>query len=186
MAALWGCERAPEPVAPDPEGELAESSKRAAAPTGADKGLTLDAIAGGWRVVSSSREDSTLIGAIAEIYPETIAWSYRPGAAMALEPVCREPVLEDLGAERSAEATRDLAARLLKGGREVAKSRPHEIRCASGDQWGPPSGTDLVLSESGKLLVGWENGEVLALVKLERPAAKDPMEPGDYKADTAR
>ncbi len=137
-------------------------------------------------MVSSSREGSPLIGAIAEIHPESVTWSYLPAPISAQRQLCREPVLEDLGAERSDLARRAFAARLLKGTRETARSNPHELRCAMGGQWGPDSGTEILLSQSGALLIGWEGEEVLTLERLNRPAAKEPMEPHDYEADRAR
>ncbi|MEO0643731.1 MAG: hypothetical protein AAFY47_10000 [Pseudomonadota bacterium] len=132
-------------------------------------------------MISSTRADSVLIGAIADIYPETLQWSYRPDIpaqerTSPVQSVCHEPVLEDLGAERAEATTRSLAARLLMGTNVEALSNPHELRCASGGEWGPQSGTELLLTQSGTLLIGWERGEILRLEKLDRPPARRPAE----------
>lgn len=148
--------------------------------------LTIDTIEGGWRVVASSRARSDLKGAIAEIYPEAVTWSYLPKGAQVERQFCREPLLEDLSAERSKSTADGLAAPLLKGTKQPAQSQVHELKCAKGGEWGPASGTDMILLEDGSLRIGWMDGETLTLRRLDRVAPKDNMQPEDYAADTVR
>lgn len=148
--------------------------------------LTINDISGGWRVVLSSREDNSTLGAIAEIYPEAVSWSFKPRKSKKLEQLCREPVLGELAARRSPEMILSASEKLSNGTELKARTALYELKCAAGGAWGPPEGADLMMLDDGKLLMTWRDKEQLVLEKLPRPNPKQDMKPSDYKSDDTR
>ena len=151
-----------------------------------ERTLNLSEIEGGWRVVASSTKGSPVIGAIAEIYPESLSWSYRPDGATGLDQLCQEPVLGNFHEERSERENRAMTKAIAGPRADLAVAPPHEVLCAKGGAWGPDAGSDVVLLDDGKLLMTWNDGQRLELERLVRPEAKAEMESEDYKADSAK
>ena len=195
--ALTGCQRdsresntdTPEPKGATPTAKLAAAPDigeiRPQENTG-KRTLNLSEIEGGWRVVASSTKGSPVIGAIAEIYPESLTWSYRPDGAAGLDQLCQEPVLGNFHEERSERENRAMTKAIAGLRADMAVAPPHEVLCAKGGAWGPDAGSDIVLLNDGKLLMTWRDGQRLELERLARPEAKADLDPEDYKADSAK
>lgn len=148
--------------------------------------LDIEAISGGWRVVASSRGKSALIGAIAEIHPESVNWSYRPPRGRGLGQLCREPVLQPLAAADRVAPVAGLGDAKRPAASVAPASLPHEMLCAGGGEFGPPEGAEVQLRRDGRLTLRWHDGEYLLLEKLLRPAPAEGLTREDYAADEAR
>jgi len=157
----------------------------------APRELRIEALAGGWRVVAvvnaagkSASQAQAIQGAIAEVYPESLRWSYQPAGATGLNDYCQAPVAGIvLQAAALANITADFtpAQQRLK----IAKSQlghPHEWLCSGGGSWGPSdqAGADFVLVGKHHMLMRWQQDTVLYLEKLRRVAPKANMQGKDY------
>lgn len=186
----------PEAIAQDEPAPLAAQSAPVAAPARADdeqdteaatREIAIEEIAGGWRVArvegaKAGSQSANMIGAIAEIYPESASWSYKPKGAGALNDFCQEPVA---GIVRSTAAQKAVKDRLAVPGKRIAdKAVPHELMCGGGGSFGDSegSGTDIALIAPDNMAMTWDDGTVLILEKMDRPAPKDDMQPQDYRA----
>ena len=174
------------------EGENSKSANTAKMKAGDNaeveaRELTIEAISGGWRVArvegaKPGSETANMKGAIAEIYPESARWSYKPKGAGALNDFCQEPVP---GIVRTAGAQRAVKDRFAKSGQRIAdKAVAHELMCASGGAFGDSdgAGTDIALIKPGTMAMTWDDGTVLILEQINRPDAKETMKPEDYRA----
>ena len=168
---------------------VAKKSATATSATGdaIEQELTIEEISGGWKVAriegaKPGSADANMTGAIAEIYPESASWSYKPKGAGALDDFCQEPVA---GIVSSDAARRAVKNRFAKGGKPIANSAvPHELMCGGGGQFGDSegAGTDIALIGPNEMAMTWDNGTVLILQRMDRPAPNEDMKPEDYRA----
>lgn len=149
--------------------------------------LTIEEISGGWRVTSvegakAGSENANMKGAIAEIYPESARWSYKPKGAGKLDGFCQEPVA---GIVRTNPAQAASKKRFDVGGKKIAENAvAHELLCGGGGEFGKAdgAGTDFALLSPDQMAMTWDDGTVLILEKMERPSPKEDMKPEDYRA----
>ena len=198
--AVAGCQQAPEreqeavkaPPKATPEkvvaalddgNEPAGLKRSAAAATG------IDAIAGRWKVLESkggtSQAAGQITGAIAEFYPESLRWSYRPKGAKGLNQLCREPVIAPLEkpAAKSALAD-DLEPLIDRSIKQAEGSTAQQILCAAGGDWGPKSGADFIILSDGRIAMRWHGGASIILERMVQAAPKQDMTREDYAADS--
>lgn len=132
----------------------------------------------------SANQAPAIQGAIAEVYPESLRWSYKPAGATGLDDYCQAPVA---GIVLQAAALVNMAAD-VKTAQERLKiataqlGHPHEWLCSGGGSWGPSdqAGTDFVLVSNNHMLMRWQQGSMLYLEKLQRVAPKANMQGKDY------
>ena len=121
-------------------------------------------------------------GAIAEIYPESASWSYKPKGAGALNDFCREPVAGIVRKQSAQEAVKD---RFAAGGKRIAdKAVAHELMCGGGGAFGDSdgAGTDIALIAPDRMAMTWDDGSVLILQRMKRATPEKNMKPEDYRA----
>jgi len=193
----------------------AKSSKdeALAKPLATPKELTVAQLADGWRVVSvlmtektSGRSpDKSIKGAILEVYPEAISWSYKPEGATGLNDFCSEPVAGIIVQPAAIEGIRKEFAPALKrlalkkpGPRKLDSTEtqrrqnekmvighPHAWHCSGGGKFGPSDdkGADFLMLSSDTMLIRWSDDSLIYLERLNRPAPKTNMQSSDYQPD---
>lgn len=125
-------------------------------------------------------------GAIAEIYPESLNWSFRPRGGEAMDDFCEDPVSGVIASEAAAaKIRRKFAPAMRKFGIDPKTAgRPHEFLC-SGGSWGASEaeGADFIPVGDDRILLRWTEGNIILLERLGRVAEKKDLTPQDYLAD---
>lgn len=162
--------------------------------------IPISQFAGRWRVVrvfdvkagrnkaDKPRNNAAVLGAIADIYPKSISWSYRPEKSAFLDEFCEDPVSAILVKSEYLHNIERLFAP-IKGQLPVPADQwhtPHEFLCATSGAFGDSSekGSPFILSKDGQyVIMSWKNGWVISLRKMDMPDAPKNMRPQDYRDD---
>lgn len=150
--------------------------------------ITVKELQGSWKVVSISASSHTkkavarrlkqpMRGAIVDIYPEQMRWSFMPQKSEGSNDFCEEPVsgiiIQPVARER-ADAFFAAALKSMKLA-SAATGNPHEWLCAAGGKWGlsESSGALFLPLARGEMLMGWHDGRILRLKRMGRAAPKN-------------
>lgn len=156
--------------------------------------IQIEELSDGWRVEDIFEPETRARGgnspppegAIAEIYPESLNWSFRPRGGEAMDDFCEEPVSGVIASDAAAAEIRNEFAPAMRKFAIDPKSagRPHEFLC-SGGSWGASEaeGADFIPVGADRILLRWTGGNIILLERLGRVTEKKDLTPQDYLAD---
>ncbi len=212
LAALLisACDRkADAPKEDDASAGNSASNTAAPAPGGAKEGdaglersipdeITVEQLQGSWKVeailaldrtrkTASRKVKEPMEGAIVDIYPEQLRWSYMPQKSEGSDDFCEEPVsgiIIQKAAREQADQFFAPALELLKI--DPAKTgNPHEWMCAGGGQWGLSESSGALFLPLGvdEGLMGWHDGRILRMKRMARATPKSDVKAEDVIVD---
>lgn len=153
--------------------------------------ITLDKLTGVWRIVavvpdpasSFTPNDKRVLGALFDVMPEQISWTYKPSIDFASDDVCFGPVSALVDSEVLAKSARHLLSKALAENRNksIKPSQIHQWKCGDGGDWG----NEALFQElgSGRMIMRWREDVTFVLERLKKlPTSDKQLEPtGAYE-----
>jgi hypothetical protein len=144
--------------------------------------VQLESLAGVWRVIGvmpgkSARfaaDDRRIVGALMDVTPETLSWSYHPDEAFAPEDLCLGPVSGIIAHAEIAQEIRGLLAPALAAARQgrARVSRPHHWLCGDGGSWGEDAEFQVIGED--QMAMRWPGDLTLVLERIKRISSGPP------------
>lgn len=183
---IISCDRAPPTEKPaDPAKPVAAKPAPAPAPpVESPDEIQLAALTGVWRVVSVepgpaakfAKDDARIVGALMDVFPEQLSWSYKPSPAFSGSDVCVGPVSGVIEEGEFASRTRKLLAPAIARVKErLRHSRPHQWLCGDGGSWGDDA--EFTALGDGRMAMRWPGDLTLILERIKRPPSNPPPLP---------
>ena len=159
----------------------AEANSEAGAAVEAPE-LELESLLGVWRVTgvvpdpgaTFAPDDPRVVGALMDVYPEKLSWSYQPSADFAPSDLCLGPVAGLIANAEVAGETRAMLTQAIgrsnKGGGGV--SAPHAWLCGDGGSWGNEAEFQTVGEE--RMAMRWPGDITLVLERIRRTSSEPP------------
>jgi hypothetical protein len=191
--ALVACRRdAPASPTPEPSPQAAQrppapapDAGPAAPPGEGAEEVQLGSLLGIWRVVAVlpgagatfAADDPRIVGALIDVYPERLAWSYLASKDFSPTDLCLGPVSGLIAdAAIAGDVRTALAPALRRTGTDPGHlSRPHRWLCGDGGEWGDEAEFQVIGRD--RMAMRWPGDLTLVLERIRRASGDPPALP---------